>query len=333
MDILSDMPYTFLGSRLKRLAEQMQAEASVLVENTGIRVPAGLYPLLLLLDKEPGLTVSELARCTRVSQPAMTGSINRLVRAGLVSRRSEGEDRRKSLIDLTEAGKAAIMQGKQLAWPLLDNVVRELTADLSGSFVEQIAELEKRLAKRPLYTRGARYTSLELQPAGDDELAGVVALLNRAYRSRGEEAGWTTEAGLLEGDRISEQTLRQELADKPHATLLVWKTYAGIDGCVWLEPLEGDVWYLGSLAISPSVQNAQYGRRLLEAAEQWCRARGGKSVLMTVLQARDTLVAWYLRRGYRRTGETEPFPAEDTRFGTPTRPDLHFEVLTKSLIG
>lgn len=332
MDILADMPYTFLGSRLKRLAEQMQAQASTLVENSGIHVPTGLYPLLVLLEKKPGLTVSEMARCTRVSQPAMTGSISRLVRAGLVSRQGEGEDRRKSFITLTDAGKTAIAQGEQVAWPLLDNVVQELTAGLSGSFVEQIAALEKRLAERSLSDRGARYASLDLQPVTGDELADVVALLNHAYRSGGEEAGWTTEAGLLDGDRISEQTLRQELADKPHASLLVWKIDAAINGCVWLEPVEDGVWYLGSLAVSPALQNARYGRRLLAAAEQWCRARGGKTVKMTVLQARDTLVAWYLRRGYRRTGETEPFPADDTRFGIPTRPGLFFEVLTKPLV-
>lgn len=331
MDILADMPYTFLGSRLKRLAEQLQAEASELVQHTGVHVPPGLYPILLLLDKQPGLTISELARCTRVSQPAMTGSIGRLVRAGLVHRLSEGEDRRKSLINLTDAGKTAIEQGKQVAWPLLDSVVQELTAGLSGNFIEQISEIEKRLAQRSLSARGARYTSLKLRPAAEDELDEVVDLLNRAYRSSGEEAGWTTEAGLLDGERISKPTLLHELTDKPNATLLVWKTDARIEGCVWVEPVDNNVWYLGSLAISPAVQNAQHGRRLLEAAEQWCRARGGKTIQMTVLQARDTLMAWYLRRGYQRTGETEPFPDNDTRFGIPTRPGLLFEVLTKSI--
>ncbi len=332
MDILSDMPYAFLGSRLKRLAEQLQAEASVLVQHTGIHVPAGLYPVLLALYRKPGLTIGELARCSRVSQPAMTGSINRLIRAGLVTRQSEGADRRKSFIRLTDEGTTAIVRGEEMAWPLLGKVVQELTAGLSGNFIEQITQLEKRLAERSLPVRGARYTKLDLRPVAEDELAEVVTLLNRAYRSGGEDAGWTTEAGLLDGDRISEQTLREELASKPQATLLVWKTARGIEGCVWVEPQEDDVWYLGSLAISPSQQNAQYGRRLLDAAEQWCRARGGKRILMTVLQVRDTLVAWYLRRGYRRTGETEPFPVDDTRFGTPTRPGLLFEVLVKPLI-
>jgi hypothetical protein len=45
---------------------------------------------------------------------------------------------------------------------------------------------------------------------------------------------------------------------------------------------------------------------------------------------RESLIAWYERRGYRRTGETEPFP-RDTRFGEPQRPDLEFIMLEKDL--
>jgi hypothetical protein len=52
---------------------------------------------------------------------------------------------------------------------------------------------------------------------------------------------------------------------------------------------------------------------------------------MTVIHLRDTLIAWYERRGYRRTGETEPFPYGDERFGIPRRDDLYFVVLEKAL--
>ena len=30
---------------------------------------------------------------------------------------------------------------------------------------------------------------------------------------------------------------------------------------------------------------------------------------LTVIHLRDDLIAWYERRGYQRTGSTEPFPA------------------------
>ncbi len=52
---------------------------------------------------------------------------------------------------------------------------------------------------------------------------------------------------------------------------------------------------------------------------------------MTVIQLRDRLIAWYERRGYRRTGKTLPFPYGDDRFGIPNRDDLHFVVLEKPI--
>jgi hypothetical protein len=39
------------------------------------------------------------------------------------------------------------------------------------------------------------------------------------------------------------------------------------------------------------------------------------------------------RRGYRRTGETEPFPYDDLSVGVPLRDDLLLVVLRKSLQG
>jgi len=111
--------------------------------------------------------------------------------------------------------------------------------------------------------------------------------------------------------------------------LLVWDLLGAVQGTVWLEPLGDDIWYLGSLAINPRMQGAQLGRRLLHAAEQWVRARGGVRIRLTVVNVREPLLAWYERRGYLPTGETEPFPYEDARLGVPTRPDLHFRVLAK----
>ena len=52
---------------------------------------------------------------------------------------------------------------------------------------------------------------------------------------------------------------------------------------------------------------------------------------MTVIGQRSELIAWYERRGFRRTGEREAFPYGEPRFGLPRRADLYFEVLEKEL--
>lgn len=52
---------------------------------------------------------------------------------------------------------------------------------------------------------------------------------------------------------------------------------------------------------------------------------------MTVLRQRPELIAWYERRGYRRTHEERAFPYGDARFGEPRRDDLAFTVLEKAV--
>jgi GNAT superfamily N-acetyltransferase len=84
------------------------------------------------------------------------------------------------------------------------------------------------------------------------------------------------------------------------------------------------------LTIQPMIQGAGLGRRLLEAAERWAVTQWDvQSIYMTVIVQRPELIAWYERRGYARTGEFQPFPYDDVRFGLPRRSDLKFEVLRK----
>lgn len=170
-------------------------------------------------------------------------------------------------------------------------------------------------------------------PITDEDVPAIVALMNRAYRGSGASSGWNTEAGYIAGDRTTTALLRADLAAKPEGSFLKWADGSTdrLKGCVWLEPLGDDVWYLGSLAIDPAQQNGGLGRVMLSAAEDWVRERGGTRVRMRVVNVREALIAWYVRRGYRLTGETDPFPYGDDRFGTPLRDDLCFVVLERDL--
>ena len=176
-------------------------------------------------------------------------------------------------------------------------------------------------------------------PAAEFEFPAIVALVNSAYRGQGAQAGWTTEAGYIDGQRIDLDSLRQDLADSPDAVLLTLRDEdAGpLLGCVWLEPdgdasqREGgeDIWYLGMLTIRPDLQDRKLGASLLAHAEAHAAGLGARRIRMTVVHLRDTLIAWYQRRGYALTGETKPFPVGE-RFGKPQQA-LEFVVLEKGV--
>ena len=172
---------------------------------------------------------------------------------------------------------------------------------------------------------------IELRPASEAEASEIADLTNWAYRGTGEQASWTVES-YLEGQRTDAETIRADMAGKPEAHLLTWRDEAGeLLGHVWLEPQAGATWYLGLLSVRPDRQDRKLGRTLLAAAEDFAKARGARRIQLTVINVRDTLIAWYQRRGYALTGEVRPFPYGDDRFGRPTRDDLSFVVLERGL--
>jgi ribosomal protein S18 acetylase RimI-like enzyme len=173
--------------------------------------------------------------------------------------------------------------------------------------------------------------ALTIRPAVKADLDELLALIHRAYRGDVARAGWTHEADLLGGQRTDVETLSNALGD-PRVMLLVAQETDAMIGCVQVTDKGDGAAYLGLLTVEPSRQAGGLGRQLLSAAEQIAaKPFGAERVEMTVIRQRTELIAYYERRGYRRTGEERPFPHGDPRFGLPRRRDLVFVVLEKPI--
>lgn len=333
-DLIVESGYLFLGSRLKRLAERMQNDVNEVSQRAGLQVQTGQHPLLAILSQHGPQGVGELAAALGLSQPVTTRNVARLVALGLVLVDRTAADGRSRIVSLTAAGQRVMTRSRETVWPLVEFAVRQVVDGVSGSLLDQLSQIERALAERPLAERAALLAAAELVRADDADVPQIVRLMNRAYRGSGASAGWSTEAAFITGDRTTERLLRADIAAKPQAALLTWRDPCGaLQGCVWLEPLGDAVWYLGSLTVDPRRQNGGLGQALLYCAEQWALQRGARRIRMTVVNVREPLIAWYVRRGYHETGETAPFPYGDDRFGTPQRDDLIFRVLEKNLVG
>jgi ribosomal protein S18 acetylase RimI-like enzyme len=158
-----------------------------------------------------------------------------------------------------------------------------------------------------------------------------VALVESAYRGEASRAGWTTEAHLLDGQRTDAAGVLATIGHPRERIILAFDGDALV-GSVLLRDESGGSAYVGMLAVRPLLQGRGTGRALLAEAERIAASDlGATTMRMTVIPLRTELVAWYERQGYRATGEQEPFPYGDERFGRPRRDDLYFVVLKKAL--
>jgi len=153
-------------------------------------------------------------------------------------------------------------------------------------------------------------------------------LVNSAYRGETSKKGWTTEADLLDGLRIDEATLNSYFED-PNIIILKNTDEAGqITGSVYLEVRRPKL-YVGMFSVSPLLQGKGVGRNLLSAAESYAKQLDCPTLTMTVISTRLELISWYERRGFKATGEVEPFH-HGVKFGIPRQP-LELIVLEKAV--
>ena len=174
-------------------------------------------------------------------------------------------------------------------------------------------------------------TEITIRDAVPADIQVLHRLIESAYRGEASRAGWTTEADLLDGQRTDPDDLAGILADPEQSLLTAWRGEELV-GCVLIADRGEGTGYFGMLSISPTLQGGGLGRGLVEAAHRALADRfGARRVRISVFPQRETLIAWYVRLGYRPTGDTLPFPYGNLRFGLPLRDDLYFVVMEREL--
>ncbi|GAA1372145.1 MarR family winged helix-turn-helix transcriptional regulator [Streptomyces beijiangensis] len=112
------------------------------------RIPLGQVAVLGTLDRDGAMTTSDLAADQRVRPQSMARAVGLLMEQGLISRRAHPTDGRKSLVELSDAGRAALEaeRGRRVGW-----LAQAIEAELTGEERETLARtaaLMERLAAR-----------------------------------------------------------------------------------------------------------------------------------------------------------------------------------------
>ncbi len=172
---------------------------------------------------------------------------------------------------------------------------------------------------------------IEFTQADDSHVKELVTLVNSAYRGDGAKVGWTTEADILDGQRTDVFSLKQ-MINREDSTILIAEDEDAeqLVGCVHLEKQGNDL-HLGMLTVNPEYQNKKIGKMLLSEAEALAEFWECTNIVIEVITLRTELVSWYEKRGFKKTGETKPFPMNDPRFGIPKVDKLEFLVMKKKI--
>ena len=155
-DVISDLGYLSLGTRLKRIAERLKAQTADALAQQDLNLPPSLCPLLETIARLGPVSVGQLAISLEVSQPGITRSLGLLEMRGLITTVPSPEDQRQKRIGLSLAGQDLVNQARTTLWPLIEQAVRELTLSSKDDFLERLKDLEDGLSKTTMAERIAQ---------------------------------------------------------------------------------------------------------------------------------------------------------------------------------
>lgn len=174
------------------------------------------------------------------------------------------------------------------------------------------------------------FSNPNISVAAIADSADIINLLNSAYRGESSKQGWTTEAHLIAGERRTDAAGLQQVMQQAGSVILKYTDAAQqVIGCVNLQQHSSKI-YLGMFSVSPLQQGSGIGKQILQAAEEYARHLQCTAIYMSVIAVRSELINWYIRHGYRDTGERKPF-VEDNVTGKHLQP-LEFMTLEKPIL-
>jgi DNA-binding MarR family transcriptional regulator len=261
-DLVAELGYQFLGSRLKRLAERLQADAVKVHRAMGIDAQPAELALLGAIDRFGPMTISGAVECLGVSQPAITRTAATLVARGALVAENGEDDQRQRTLRLSRQGHALVSKAKKRAWPLIEHAVSSMCTPLEGNLLEQLAGLERQLSERSLETRAfdvaSRARDVLTVREYSDELAKNFYAIN---------AEWIESMFSLESkDREILTKPRETILDPGGFILFVESAELGVVGTCALMKIEDGVFELTKMGVLERARGRKAGELMLQTA-------------------------------------------------------------------
>src|SRR5690606_23589066 len=149
MDNLKVLQELGLGSRLKRLSDDLMKEIQAVYNLAKIDFDPYFFPVFKTIADDQTTTTSIITDKLRITQPAITQTINKLFKKNLVVITHDSMDKRKKNVALSAKGKLLLQKLIPL-WDIIDSTLKLKTTIHSYNFIEHIENLENLIAENAL---------------------------------------------------------------------------------------------------------------------------------------------------------------------------------------
>lgn len=291
MDKLKGLQELGLGSRLKRLSENLMKEIQTVYNMAEIDFDPYVFPVFKTIADEQTSTTSTITEKLRITQPAVTQCINKLLKKGLIITTHDSLDKRKKNVVLSGKGKLLLQKMVPL-WNIIDSTLKTKTAGPSTGLIKHIDNLEHLIAENEL--------SKTIYKQYQDYLNETFEIIpfKKEYSTYFKDlnVAWLQKYFVVEPHDADLLENCENNIIKKGGFIFFSAMNKKIIGCFSFIKIAENTYELGKMAVTPEYQGRKIGQKMMDYALIFAKEKKWKKV---ILYSNTKLVnAIYIYRKY-----------------------------------
>jgi DNA-binding MarR family transcriptional regulator/GNAT superfamily N-acetyltransferase len=305
MDFYNNVGKMALGSRLRRLSEQITEDAGQVYKMYNVSLQPKWFPVFHALSQGQDKTITAIAEEIGHSHPSVSTIIREMVKQGLVVEKKDKLDGRKTVVALSKKGKEI---GNNIAPQYVDvtNAIEEALSQTRHDLWKAIEEWEFLLNQKSLLRRVQEQK--KLRESRDVQIVDFKPAYQQAFRELNEQ--WISKYFKMEAaDHKALDDPQKSIIAKGGHILVALYNNEPVGVCALMKMDDPVYEYeLAKMAVSPAAQGKSIGWLLGKAAIDKARSLGAKKLYLesnTILQPAINL---YHKLGFQKViGHATPY--------------------------
>ena len=292
-----------LGSRLRRLSEQMTEQAAGIYDLYQIDLQPKWFPVFYSLSPTEEKSITQLAQEIGHTHPSVSQIVREMAIKGYVIEKKGEIDGRKNFVLLSPAGQ----QMREKMQPQLDDVttaIEKAMKETHHDLWKAIAEWELLLEQKSLLHRVRE--EKKLRESRQVQIVNYNPGYQTAFRQLNEE--WITKYFRMEESDYKALDHPQEyILDKGGYIYMALYKDEPVGACALIAMPDGG-FELAKMAVSPKAQGLGIGYLIGQACIEKARALGAPRVYLESNTALKPAISLYHKLGFRKAaGPPSPY--------------------------
>lgn len=295
MDILKQLGELALGSRLKRLSDQIMKDGTEVYKANNIDFEPRWFPVYYTLTQRDNLGIMEIANEIGVKHPTVSQTVKELEKAGYANSIASKTDGRKRLVVLSDKGKR-LLPRIELVWKDISNVLHQLNAEHTQNILCAIDDFEDDLNQKNMLQRVHEVTKERLM--NEVEIVEFKPSDSSVFKQLNEE--WITKYFTLEEEDIHILTNPIDTIVNPGGAILLAKIGQETVGtCALIKTDQNDEFELAKMAVTEKYRGRQIGKKLGLSILKKAKTIGAKKVVLESNKKLTPAITLYERLGFK----------------------------------